>query len=579
MMKVWWVMLEELHIQNYLLIDRLTVRFAEGLNVLSGETGAGKSILLGALTLLLGQRGGDVIRRGCDECVLSAGFRVGDDAVVQEWLNDHGVKSEEGRVVVRRIIRKSGRGAVHIQSAPATLAELSELAGRLVDIHGQHEHQSLLRTPAHRRMLDGYGGMLELTGEVGKCHAELVTLQKRFETLSSYQREHKHELELLEHAVQEIQAAHLESGEEQRLDEEIRVLSQYEQLHELCDELVRVLNGGGGRTGNSGGAGANGGIITMLARARVTLEQIGKIDHSLIKLSERLDTSYYELEDIATSAQEHLTGLRYDTASVQDKMRRRDLIGNLQQKYGDSIEKIEAYAAEAQAQIEQLRAWEKNRAAFVQNISRVQKQVMEAAGRLSEQRKQAATELAGKIVPIIRELGIGEGEFSIAVTQQRDDNGNFMCSASGIDIVEFLIRTNSGEEMRPLRKIASGGELSRIMLAMKSVLAAADRISTMIFDEIDSGIGGAVARAVGRYLQKLAEKKQVLCITHIASIAARASHHLHVSKEVRGDRTVTSIEEITGQERVSEIARMLAGKREGKSSIEHAEELLRECAQ
>ena len=559
-------MLEELHIQNYLLIDRLVIRFTAGLNVLSGETGAGKSILLGALSLLLGERAdADVIRSGCDECILSATFKIADGTVAHTWITEHGMRLEEQRLLVRRSIRR-GRSTIHIQSLPATLQELHALATYLIDVHGQHEHQSLFRTAAHRRMVDSYGGLLPQVEQIRAQHAELITLQKRFDTLSSYQREHKHELELLEHAVTEINAAQLESGEDHRLQEEIKVLSQYEQLHGLSEEFQKLCTD------------SQRGVLSLLNKARITMEQLTKIDSGLIKLSERLDGSYYELEDIIQSAKDHVHGASYNTTLLRDKSERHDLISRLQMKYGDTIDKIQAYAREAEEQIEQLRSWEENKGILMRNINTLQQQVMAIALSLSTKRAEVAKTLEAQVGPIIRELGIKDGEFKIAVTQQHDESKKYLCGPTGIDSVEFLVRTNSGEQMRPLRKIASGGELSRIMLALKSILAKADRISAMIFDEIDAGIGGMVARAVGSYLQQLGSHKQVLCITHIASIAARATHHLAVRKITRGERTVTMVEELSDHRRVAEIARMLAGKSEDHLSLEHAEQLLDECS-
>lgn len=556
-------MLSEIHIQNYVLIDRITIHFGNGFNVLSGETGAGKSILLGALSLILGAKAGsEVIRVGSAECVISALCAIADDSPTRAWLQQRGIATENNHIIIRRVIRESGRGAAYIQSVPITLNELAACTVLLIDVHGQHKHQSLLRSATHRLLLDRYSGSSELAHALFTEHTHVSKLQKRYHTLNSYQREHKHELELLHHAVTEIESAQLVAHEEQELEQKTRILSQSEKLRNLYQELYDFL------------ATRDNGVAHLLQKARITMEQISKIDTAMVKQSERLDTAYFELEDLAQHVQDEMRSTQYDPHALREHQDRLNTILTLQAKYGNTIEKVAEYAHEAKAQIAELESWEENKRTMEQEIASRQQNLMQIAKQLSEIRIQYAAELERKITPILVELGINNAHFEIAVDQQKSESGNLLCGPTGIDLVEYLMRTNVGEPMRPLSKIASGGEISRVMLALKSVFAESDRISTMIFDEIDSGIGGEVALAVGKYIQRLAAHKQIICITHIASIAARADHHLCVEKIARGERTLTTVRKLVDEDRIREVARMLAGDVTTAPSLAHARQLI-----
>ena len=558
-------MLNELHIQNYVLIEQLTMHFRPGFNVLSGETGAGKSILLGALSLILGEKADHtVIRSGCAECVVSALYTVGEDTAAGAWIAQHGVSLEMGQLLIRRIIKQSGRGGVFIQSTPATLQDLAALTNVLIDIHGQHTHQSLLHTNAHRVMLDDYSHAGGAVQQIAQCHAALRTLKTRYDAMQARQNTHTHERELLQHAVKEIRDAALQPGEEEEIQQEVRILSQSENLQSLLKESAQLLGG------------SRGGILEQQQKVRIIMEQVGRINPALVKQSERLDSAYYEIEDVAQIVSEEMRNARYDPQQLQQHQQRLDTISLLQSKYGQSIEKINAYAQQAEEQIRELESWAENKHAIEEEMKEVQGTLMAHAYALSKTRTAQAQVLEQKIVPILHNLGITNADFRISVTQKKNAEGVLLCGAHGIDTVEFLIRTNSGEPLRGLAKIASGGEISRVMLALKTIFAESDQIHTMIFDEIDSGIGGVVARAVGTHLKMLAEHKQVLCVTHTASIAAYADHHLCVAKGERDERTVTDVRAVTGQEREREIARMLAGDMKAEESLSYAKKLLAE---
>lgn len=560
-------MLSELHIQNYVLIDRLVIRFLPGLNVLTGETGAGKSILLGALSLILGEKADQsVIRGGYNECTVSALCTIDEHSLAHEWLEERGVTLEMNQLLIRRVVKKTGRGGVFIQAVPVTLQELAAFTALLLDIHGQHAHQSLLRANTHRVLLDNYSHLTDRVAEIQRSHTELSTLKKRYETLNSYQHTHRHELELLQHAVQEIRTADLQPHEEEELQSQITILSQSEQLQSLLSECYQLLSA------------TPGGILTQQQKLRIAIEQVSTIDRRLVKQSERIDSAYYELEDVAETLGEELRNARYDPAQLKQHQDRLDIINTLQAKYGNSIDKIREYVEEAEAQITELMSWAENKSKMEAEIATIQRTLVDQAQKVSSVRSKRAAELEQRIIPILKQLGIQYADFRISVTQRKNDAGAVLCGAYGIDTVEFLIRTNSGEPVRRLSKIASGGEISRVMLALKTVFGASDRIDTMIFDEVDTGIGGAVARAVGAHLHALSREKQVLCVTHLASIAARADHHLCVSKETRSERTLTNVAIISGAEREQEIARMLAGDIKTDESLAYAKRLLTEAA-
>lgn len=555
-------MLEELHIQNFALIERLVVRFEEGLNVLTGETGAGKSILIGALSVVLGARADkNIIRSGSDECIVSALFTLREGEALS-WTKERGIPLEDNRVIIRRSIRKERRGTIYVQSVPVTRSELEEFSSLLINLHGQHEYQSLTSSERHRQLLDGFGVLTEKSAEVHQLHTELTTIQKRFNTLNARGKERVQELELLQHAVEEIEKMAIQEGEEQGLAQEIRKLTQHEQLNGLLQESVQKLSE------------YEGGALKLLREARALLEQVAAIDNEMVQYSQQVDNSYFELEEIMRSVTEAHRNMRFSRERLQEVQQRYDQIMSLKNKYGNTITKVNDYAVEARTQIEELTSWEENRERLTKEITERQSTLLKAASELSKARSTCATQLANEVNAVVRTLGMPDAQFEVQVVQRTSEKGIPLCGPSGIDVVEFQISANRGETPQKLQQIASGGELSRIMLAIKTVLAATEDAETMIFDEVDAGIGGQVALSVGTHLSKLAASRQVICITHIASIAARAGTHLLVEKQIQGERTVTKVQQIRDEKRESEISRMLAGDQDDRTSRTHASELL-----
>ena len=556
-------MLEQLTIQNYALIDRLSIEFADGMNVLSGETGAGKSILAGALSLLHGSRADTgAIRTGADETMVSGTFVVEGNTEAVGWLTEHGIEPEDGAVIIRRTVKRTGRGTIYVQSAPITRSDLQELTDLILDLHGQHEHQSLLSEENHRKLLDRYAGIETEVEALSERFAELSNLKRRREGLASSEQERLREIDLLSFAVQEIEDAGLKEGEEEELEQERSILNQHEKLAESLDRLYESL------------AESRGGALGQMREARHATETVTGIDAGLSAVAKRLDDSFFELEDIAETVRDYSSRVEFSAERLEQVEDRITTIHRLEKKYGAEIADVLRYAEEAREQLSDLENYEEDKAQLEEDIKRTEREVLDAAQQISAKRKAAAGELQGRIEEILASLGMKKTRFHIGVEQRLSSSGRPACGSYGIDAVAFRLAPNIGEPVKALKDIASGGEISRVMLAVKTVLAEADRIQTLVFDEIDAGIGGEVALAVGDYLKRLSDGKQVLCITHLASIAVRADNHLKVEKLTEGDRTVTRVAEVSGPERVEEIARMLAGDRTGRTSRTHAEELL-----
>ncbi|MBW2295380.1 MAG: DNA repair protein RecN [Deltaproteobacteria bacterium] len=560
-------MLEELSVQNYALIDRLTVRFSAGMNVLSGETGAGKSILVGALSLLHGARAGaDTVRTGADEARVSGTFSVGDSPEVLAWLDDHGIEPEDGLLIIRRTVKQSGRGGTYVQSTPMTRNDLNELTGLMFDIHGQHEHQSLLSEENHRRVLDRFAGLEDGVARLRTDFIELSSLKKRFQHMEANERQRLREMDILQFAVREIDEAQPKDGEEDELETERRVLSQHERLYASLDEMYDAVSE------NKGGA------LAQIRTARGAMDTVTSIDDGLTDAAHRLDDLFYELEDVAETIQHYRGGIQFSPERLQEVESRLSLLRRLEKKYGSTIAEVLEYYEEAKAQIDGFETWEQDKGQLRDDIREREQSVLLQAQELSTQRKAVAGSLGERILSSLRLLGMPKTTLEVSVEPRLGESGKPSCGPNGIDQIAFLISPNPGEPVKPLASIASGGEISRVMLALKSALADNDHVGCMVFDEIDAGIGGEIAVAVGDHLSELSRSKQILCITHLATIAVRADTHIRVDKAVRNDRTVTEITLVKDDGRVEEIARMLAGDRTGAASRNHAEELLRKYA-
>lgn len=559
-------MLEELTVRDFALIERLSVSFTGGLNILTGETGAGKSLLVGAIGFLLGAKADTgVIRTGAEESLVTGVLDVSRNAEAREWLRSRGLEPEDGRVLVRRGIKANGRGSAYIQNQSALRSDLAELTSLLVDLHGQHEHQSLLLPENHRKLLDRYARIEDEVSGFSSRFSALAAEKRAFESALASEAERSREIEFLRFAVEEISKAKLRAGEEAELEGEERLLSQHEKLFAAVEAAHGALTGG--EDGEGG--------LASLRRLRSGLETAGAIDPGLSDLARRSDDAFYELEDVADSLRQYLGSLSFRPERLEEVEGRLAEIRKLKKKYGATVEDVLGRLDEDQGRLSRLETWEEDKGEIERRIAAMETEVLAAALAISEKRKASASGLQSKIEAIVRTLGMPSAKFFARVGRKDTDEGRPVVGPYGVDEVEFLIAPNPGESAKPLARIASGGELSRVALAAKTVMAGTDFVDCLIFDEVDAGIGGEVAVAVGEHLKELGKTKQVLCITHLASIAVRADNHYRVEKDVSGGRTSTRLSRMDGRVRAEEIARMLAGDPREEASIAHATELLR----
>ncbi|MGP1431858.1 MAG: DNA repair protein RecN [Treponema sp.] len=556
-------MLETISIKNIALIDELSLEFNPRLNVLTGETGAGKSILIGALSFLLGGKvSQDIIRTGTSEAAVSGTFYLAPNHTeAAAWLEQRGIEPENSRVLIRRTLRETGRSSIWIQDTQVSRNELESFTSFLVDIHGQHDHQSLFKTAEHRRFLDSYAGILDEVEHFTGLYTRLAEIRAKLEKIERSQKEQTERADFLSFIIEEIDTAHLQSGEDEELEAEETKLCQYEKLYELIETLQNICT-------------EEQGIVPLLKKMQHLCSSVIDIDPALSEYADRIENAYYEMQDIGEVFSSYLSKLVFDPARLEQVQERLSVINKLKKKYGSSIAEILAYRDSAQAELDALSESQEDKTALEKELPSLEAELLSAGAKLSQQRKAAAQGLQEKTQAILAHLGMPKVVFTVQVTSAEPNGNKQIAGIYGFDTVEFLISTNPGEPVKPLNKVASGGELSRVMLALKTVLAAADEADTLVFDEIDTGIGGEVARSVAEHLQRLAQNKQILCITHLAVIAASADTHIKIQKLQSEDTSRTSARIIEAEMRVEEIARMLAGDEISEASRIHAKELL-----
>ena len=555
-------MIEELHIKNYALIDECIVSFQTGLNILTGETGAGKSVLIGALGLILGARNdSSSIRTGTDEAEVTGVFEVSTDEI-RLWLKEHDLDDSEDQLIIRRTLKRSGRGKVSIQSRPFPLSELNDLGRLLVDVHGQHDHQSLFQIDQHRRFLDRSGKHEAIVQDIGDTFNRVKELSLGIEKLRTDLADKEAEMELLSFSLNEIEKADIRDEEEDEIRTRLKRMNQSQELYSLADSFMGLMPE------------SRGGAMSSLRQAGQVLSDLTALDGIDPKLSERFSNAFYELEDIIESVRSVNDELTYDPRDKEILEDRLAEIKRIYRKYGPSYSDLQNSYEQGSLRLEELQNGETNLEELEKEKSRWEEALISKAQKLSDMRKTRGAQLEKEITTLLKSLGMASAEFRIQVTNRTGENGQAVCGASGLDRIEFLFSANKGEPLNPLRQVASGGEISRVMLAVKTALAGTDRIPVLVFDEIDSGIGGEVASSIGRHMRQLSRYNQILCITHLASIAVYADNHIKVEKTDIDDRTNTSLYSLNNESKVMEIARMLSGDSEGDASIRHAEALL-----
>ena len=578
-------MIETLSIRNIALIDELELELASGLNIFTGETGAGKSVILKSIGLVLGERASaDIVREGTDFAKVEAS--IAPDDTHPMWHTDFGfsdVLDPSDVVILSRQIRANGRSRCHINGRLVNLKQLQALGTLLVDIHGQHEHQSLFRTETHLKLLDDFGGSSEAMQQVGKVYTQLRALQQEAASLADTLAASEREKDLLEFEIKELTAANLEEGEDEKLADEARVLKNAEKLSQAANYVCEQLDGSNGTGGfASGNIGTDLSTLDRLKDAANALTDLLELDGSLSELQNRLESSLYELEDIALQIRQYADTVEFNEGRLDEIADRLALIAKLKRRYGNTISEILAYHAEAEQKLETLQLGSEKQASLQAEIEKTIQEAQHLCTALSAKRLHVAKHLSERIEKELRTLGMDKAEFQASVQHIPDERGPFQVNgkryafrSDGMDAVEFLIAPNVGSEARPIAGIASGGEISRIMLALKTVLVQVDEIPTLLFDEIDSGIGGKVADVIGKKLKELSAFSQVICITHLPQIARFADKHFRVEKKVADERTLITAKPLTAEEQVNEIVRMHGGE-ETEIGLAHARELLSE---
>jgi DNA repair protein RecN (Recombination protein N) len=556
-------MLEELHISQFALIESLHLTFKEGFTVFSGETGAGKSILAGAMGLLAGSKATtEIIRSGADESEVTGVFWVRDSVEVLEWLQEKSLEPEDDRIIIRRIIRSNGKSGVYIQGTLCTLRDLTDLSQFLFDLHGQHEHQHLFDILYHRKYLDAFSGLEEQVKELTDQFLKLNTLQKTYDELIQNKAHYEREKELLQYAVNEIEGAKIQPDEDELLDQEKNRLESVVELGQVAEQIHDILFND------------EMGAIRGLAKVRNLLQKTKELDPAIKDLFSRFESAYYELEDTAVEINQYKDTILADPDRLEEIQQRLDLLYKLKKKYGGTLDSVQQYMVDASSQLEQISSDGSSMEDLAKSIKDLERDVLQKANVISKGRKLGANKMEASVQDALLGLKMGKNSFKIKIEPKLSHKGQPICGPSGIDEIEFLLAANPGEPLKPLKSIASGGEISRIMLAIKAVLSDVEDVDTLVFDEIDSGIGGEVGAALGEYLRKASRKRQLFSITHLASIAVRADNHIRIEKVEQNGRTTTKAISVTGEDRVKEIARMLSGDVEISSSITHARELL-----
>lgn len=554
-------MIRQLYIHDFAVIDELRMELGPGLNLLTGETGAGKSVIVGAVNVALGERADvGVVRSGCDRALVEMVLDVSDSPTAMNLLQEAGLDPEEGQIIVSREILQNGKSQCRINGRPVTLLFLKEVTDSLVDVHGQHEHQFLLKPARHIGVLDGWLGeqVQSLLAEISESYRQLSKLKSELLQLQSDERERARAIDLYKFQIQEVANARLTPGEESELEAERMRLANAEKLYTGSSEVFELL---GDRSREFC-------ALDALGEAVNTLQDLATFDPQLSSILESLQGAFYEIEDASRELREYRDAIEYNPARLQVIEERLNLIKSLKRKYGESIEEILDYIQALERRLETLSNYEERSAELIDTIQLLENEVARRASQLSEIRRSGAAAFSEAVKNELRDLGMRDALFEVAIE-------NTDLSETGIDNVEFLISANPGEPLRPLAKIASGGEMSRIMLAIKCVMASVDSIPTLIFDEIDVGVGGRTAEVIARKLETLAKRAQVLCITHLPQIASSFGRHFCIEKHVREGRTVVSVRCLNDEERVTELARMLGGSSPSETAVRHAREMLR----
>lgn len=556
-------MLTHLHMKNFALIDELSLDFYPGLNVLTGETGAGKSILIGGINHVLGDRASsDQVRSGADKALIEAVFSTASlkDTLTQ-IMDSYGIDWEE-ETIISREISKSGRNICRINGRTVPLAALKNISSVLVDLHGQHSHQSLLRPEQHMRLLDEFGDeeLLQVKNHFHNIFHKCKKIKEDIKSYGSTTEDRQHQLELLRHQAEEIEQASLSSEEEEALNQKLLLMDNMEKLlYSINNAYMNIY----------GGESFDDSIVDRLNSITRELSALVKLDDKLSFFVNTMEETKNNLTELGHELYSYLDSLQYSPEEREEVESRLETYRRLKRKYGSTVEEVLSFAENCQEEISELEKNEKTFNELQEQLSSLEKELENTAASLSQKRRQTAQNLEQEVNDTLNELAFEGGKFSVDFRPLENVN------SSGREEIEFLFSANPGEPLKPLVKIISAGEMARVMLALKSILAEQDEIPTLVFDEIDSGIGGKTIYKVAEKLSKLSERHQVICVTHSPHIASAANYQYHIYKKLEESRTITRVKLLQDEERISEVARLLDGSINNEITRKHAEELLK----
>lgn len=555
-------MLLELRIKDFAIIEEVHLQFYDGMTVLTGETGAGKSIIIDAVGLLAGGRGStEFVRHGAKKCVLEGQFNLVNPKRLTPILDVYGITLEDDILIIQREIFASGRTVCRVNGSIVTIANLKEIGNALIDIHGQHEHQELMHQENHIYLLDNFAPdtLIPLRQTFQEKRATFLDLKKQIDQWVENEKEYAQRLDMLEFQVKEIEDVQLVPGEDKELQEESKKLSNFHNVSNALQVAFDALQE------------SNGSALETSGVAMEELERISNINQDYKELSNTVSSLFYQLQEVSSDILSELDQLEFDEGRLFEIEERLNAISQLKRKYGDSVEEILDYYNEASEELYELKHSDRNIDQLRAKLDQLTPELEEAGHALTEERQKQAAILEKTIMEQLTELFMENATFSVEFKNESSiDNMN----AYGFDDVEFYISTNPGEPLKPLQKIASGGELSRMMLAIKTIFSSTQGITSIIFDEVDTGVSGRVASAIANKIHSVAKNSQVLCISHLPQVAAIADEHLYICKTVKDNRTKTHVALLNDEERTKEVARMLSGTETTEASLKAAKELL-----
>ena len=561
-------MIKSLYIKDFALIDELNVQFERGLNVLTGQTGAGKSIIIGALNMILGERADtEVIRQGADKAISEATIEVGDNGWMKSFFEKNAVDYGP-ELILRREIRQTGSRAF-INDTPVNISVLKQVGDQLVDLHGQHDHQLLLKDENHLGVIDRFDSVQPVLEAYQSEFKKMTELRKKLRDLNKRERELKEKTELYQFQVKELEAADLNSDEEEELIAEMNLLDNAEDLDQKAAAITEIGNGD------------EVSLMDMLNTIKLHLEDMARIEPEFESYLKEVTTARISIQETVQFAERYRSGIEFNPQRLESLRQRQAELKRLQKKYSRSIPELIQYYNTIKTELNAAENFDLEIERIEKKISDQAEKLKEKAVDLHEKRLAVGNQLSTEIVQALKNLGIMNGQFEVSVEWLYSDNGWIEmdgqpvdCQEHGCDDVRFFISTNKGEEPKPLAKIASGGEISRVMLSLKSILAKEHHLPVMIFDEIDNGISGNISEKVGREMRKLSEHCQIVAITHQPQIASQAHKHYRVEKMEQGDRTITKIEPLTEEEHIREVASLMSGEEITESALSSARELI-----